>query len=166
MTPAVSKKYSAAGQVPKLDIGLTPLLSELLDSRGLGIHRAEVAFEQEVLAKKVDRFGWDRDAGTPAHDRLVLDWMRVLQDFPIEEVRDACAAAIMAKPTAPTGPIATARTPENIISAKTASAIRSIVSSTGSIILNGCADPDTPRPTPISTSCAVDKTAFRPRRVT
>lgn len=57
-----------------------------------------VAFELEVLAKHVDRFGWDRDRGTPAHDRMMKDWMEVLQDYPIQEIHDACIAAITARP--------------------------------------------------------------------
>jgi hypothetical protein len=57
-----------------------------------------IGFEQEVLAKTVDRFGWDRDAGSPSHDRMVTDWMNALQDFPLTEVQRACLAAISAKP--------------------------------------------------------------------
>jgi hypothetical protein len=57
-----------------------------------------VGFEQEVLAKKVDRFGWDRDGGSPAHDRMVTDWMDALQDYPLGEVQAACRAAIFANP--------------------------------------------------------------------
>jgi hypothetical protein len=57
-----------------------------------------IGFEQEVLAKKVDRFGWDRDAGSAVHDRMVTDWMNALQDFPLVEVQKACIAAISAKP--------------------------------------------------------------------
>lgn len=57
-----------------------------------------VAFELEVLAKKTDRFGWERDRGTPAHDRLMMDWMDTLQDFPLTEVQAACKAAVIANP--------------------------------------------------------------------
>jgi hypothetical protein len=57
-----------------------------------------VALELEVLAKKFDRFGWDRDRGSAAHDRLILDWMDALQDYPLDEVRAACRAAIMEAP--------------------------------------------------------------------
>ena len=42
------------------------------------------------MAKKLDRFGWDRDRGKPAHDRMVADWMDALQDYPLEEVQEAC----------------------------------------------------------------------------
>jgi hypothetical protein len=90
--------YTDAAQVPKLANGLTPLLTALLDSRALSKHRAMIGFEQEVLAKKVDRFGWDRDAGSAVHDRMVTDWMNALQDFPLVEVQKACIAAISAKP--------------------------------------------------------------------
>jgi len=62
------------------------------------LHQAKVAFELEVLAKKVDRFGWDRDRSTPAHDRLVMDWINALQDFPLGEVQAACVAGVLANP--------------------------------------------------------------------
>jgi len=78
--------------------GLTPLLSKSLGSQDLAQHRAMVAVELEVLAKKLDRFGWERDRGSMAHDRMLTDWMDALQDYPLDEVRAACAAAIIANP--------------------------------------------------------------------
>lgn len=57
-----------------------------------------IAVELEVLAKKFDRFGWDRDRGSAAHDRLILDWMDALQDYPLDEVRAACRAAVIENP--------------------------------------------------------------------
>tara|TARA_R100000951_G_scaffold30805_1_gene26479 strand:- start:1900 stop:2271 length:372 start_codon:yes stop_codon:yes gene_type:complete len=57
-----------------------------------------VGFELEVLAKQVDRFGWDRDRGSAAHDRVLIDWMDALQDYPLGEVRAACKAAVLANP--------------------------------------------------------------------
>ena len=57
-----------------------------------------VAVELEVLAKKFDRFGWDRDTGSAAHDRLITDWMDALQDYPLDEVRAACKAAVLENP--------------------------------------------------------------------
>ena len=78
--------------------GLTPLLSTLLGSQDLAKHRAVVAFELEVLAKKFDRFGWERDRGTPTQDRLITDWMDALQDYPIDEIRAACKTAVMENP--------------------------------------------------------------------
>jgi len=75
-----------------------PLLSQSLDSQDLGKHRAAVAFELEVLAKKVDRFGWDRDRNSAAQDRLFTDWMDALQDYPLSEVKAACVAAVLGNP--------------------------------------------------------------------
>lgn len=75
-----------------------PLLSKSLGSQDLAKHRATVAFELEVVAKKVDRFGWDRDRGTPAHDRLLTDWMDALQDYTIKEIRSACRQAVLDRP--------------------------------------------------------------------
>lgn len=77
---------------------VTPLLSTSLGSQELAKHRAMVGFELEVLAKQVDRFGWDRDRGTPAHDRVMMDWMDALQDYPLAEVKAACQASVLAYP--------------------------------------------------------------------
>ena len=70
--------------------GLTLPLSRSLASQDLAKHRAMVALELEVMAKKMDRFGWDRDRGSAAHDRLLTDWMDALHDFPLEEIKGAC----------------------------------------------------------------------------
>ena len=78
--------------------GLTLPLSKSLASPDLVRHRAMVALELEVLAKKLDRFGWERDRNSPAHDRIVTDWMNALQDFPLGEVQAACAAHVLAEP--------------------------------------------------------------------
>ena len=79
--------------------GLTLPLRTSLGSRALAEHRAMVAVELEVLAKKFDRFGWDRDTGSAAHDRLITDWMDALQDYPLDEVRAACKAAVLENPS-------------------------------------------------------------------
>lgn len=57
-----------------------------------------VAVELEVLAKKFDRFGWERDRGSAAHNRLLLDWMDALHDFPLPEIKAACADAVRDNP--------------------------------------------------------------------
>lgn len=78
--------------------GLTLPLSKSLGSRDLQRHRAMVAVELEVLAKKLDRFGWDRDRNTPVHDRLLVDWMDALQDYPLGEIQAACRRAVLQNP--------------------------------------------------------------------
>jgi hypothetical protein len=78
--------------------GLTLPLSKSLASQDLAKHRAVIAVELEVLAKKFDRFGWERDRGSMAHDRMLTDWMDALQDYPLSEVRAACAAAVIDNP--------------------------------------------------------------------
>lgn len=78
--------------------GLTLPLSKSLASPDLDKHRAMVAVELEVMAKKMDRFGWDRDRGSMAHDRLISDWMDALQDFPLDEVQAACRAWVQDNP--------------------------------------------------------------------
>lgn len=50
------------------------------------------------MAKKVDRFGWDRDRNSASHDRIVTDWMDALQDYPLDEVQAGCRAALVANP--------------------------------------------------------------------
>ncbi|WP_282091329.1 hypothetical protein [Epibacterium ulvae] len=57
-----------------------------------------LAMECEFLAKKFDRFGWERERNTPAQDRLMLDFMDALQDFPLPEVQAACKAAVISNP--------------------------------------------------------------------
>lgn len=57
-----------------------------------------VAVELEVLAKKFDRFGWDRDRGSMAHDRTITDWMDALHDYPLDEIQAACRAAVINRP--------------------------------------------------------------------
>lgn len=89
----------AARDMPRDEkTGLTLPLRTFLGSQDLAKHRAMVAVELEVLAKKYDRFGWDRDKGSAAHDRIITDWMDALQDYPLSEVRAACAAAVIASP--------------------------------------------------------------------
>lgn len=57
-----------------------------------------VAVELEVLAKKFDRFGWERDRGSVAHDRMVTDWMDALCDYPLDEIKAACVAEVLDNP--------------------------------------------------------------------
>lgn len=78
--------------------GLTLPCRTFYGSQELAKHRAMVALEQEILALKFDRFGWDRDKGTPAHNRVVMDWMNALCDFPLSEVQAACRAAVIERP--------------------------------------------------------------------
>ena len=70
--------------------GLTLPLSTSLALPDLDKHRAMIGVELEVMAKKLDRFGWERDRGTHAHDRMMGDWMDALQDFTLPEVQGAC----------------------------------------------------------------------------
>ena len=74
-------------------------MHRFLGSQDLGRHRALVAFELEVLAKKLDKFGWERDRGTLAHDRLMTDWMDALQDYPLSEVQTACKTCVIQQPS-------------------------------------------------------------------
>ncbi len=85
-------------QLPKAENGLTLPLSRSLGLQDLAQHRAMVAVELEVLAKKMDRFGWERDRNSPAHDRIIVDWMDALQDYPLDEIRAACREAVKARP--------------------------------------------------------------------
>jgi hypothetical protein len=54
--------------------------------------------ELEVMAKKFDRFGWDRGRGSYAQERQLTDWMAALQDYPLGEVQAACAQAVLSNP--------------------------------------------------------------------
>jgi hypothetical protein len=57
-----------------------------------------IGVELEALAKKFDRFGWERDMGSAVHTRLVEDWMDALQDYPLSEVKAACREAVKSNP--------------------------------------------------------------------
>lgn len=61
-------------------------------------HKALVAVELEALAKKFDRFGWERDHGKAAQDRLIMDWIEALCDFPLDEIQAACREAVRDNP--------------------------------------------------------------------
>lgn len=96
MTTEISQRGNQLPVDPKT--GLTQPLRTFLGSQDLAKHRAMVAIELEVLAKKFDRFGWDREKGSAAHDRMITDWMDAMQDYPLVEVRDACRAHVLAEP--------------------------------------------------------------------
>lgn len=134
--------------------GLTLPLSRSLDSQDFTKHRAMVAFELEVLAKKLDRFGWERDRETAAHDRLVMDWMLALQDYPLAEVQAACRAWVSENPR---------RMPnEGDILAQIGAARARHVS------LRPRHDDEQPKPPPVSKDAALEILAsagFRPRRM-
>ena len=93
MTTALSTRHPT-----DLRTGLTLPLSKSLALQDLTKHRAMVGVELEVMAKKMDRFGWERDRGSMAHDRIVTDWMDALQDFPLDEVQAACRAWVQDNP--------------------------------------------------------------------
>jgi len=95
MTTGITKRQALPTD-PKT--GLTQPLSKLLGSQELGKHRAMVAVELEVMAKKMDRFGWERDRNSAAHDRLVSDWMDALHDYPLDEVQAACREWVTSSP--------------------------------------------------------------------
>lgn len=93
-------EITTAGDLPMdARTGLILPLSKSLGSRALAEHSAMVAFELEVLSKKMDRFGWDRDRNTPAQDRLIADWIEALRDYPLDEVRAACRQWVKENPT-------------------------------------------------------------------
>ena len=75
-----------------------PQLSKSLDLQDFRRHRAMVAVELEVLAKKFDRYGWERDRGQHAHDRQLNDWMDALSDFTLPEIQAACRQAVSDNP--------------------------------------------------------------------
>ena len=80
------------------ETGLIPPLSKLLGSSALIQHRLDVALELEVMAKKYNRFGWDNDRGSPAHDRLITDWVDALSEYPIKEIQAACRSWVRSNP--------------------------------------------------------------------
>lgn len=95
MTTAISNQTALPTDAKT---GLTLPLSRSLGSQDLAKHRAMLAVELEVMAKKMDRFGWERDRDTAAHDRVMVDWMDALQDYPLSEVKAACRAWVQEQP--------------------------------------------------------------------
>lgn len=51
----------------------------------------------EVMARKFDKFGWDR-MESPVRTMLVKDWMDALCDYPIDEIHQACRRAVEENP--------------------------------------------------------------------
>ena len=95
----MGSELTTAGNLPKdAATGLILPLSKSLGLQDLAKHKAMVALELEVLAKKYDRFGWDRDRDTASQDRLIMDWIAALQDFPLPEIQAACRAHVEADP--------------------------------------------------------------------
>ena len=95
----MAQALTAQTELPADAAGVILPLRKSLGSQEFKRHQATVAFELEVLAKKVDRFGWERDRNSPAHDRLVLDWIAALSDYPLSEVQAACRVAIQEAPS-------------------------------------------------------------------
>lgn len=69
--------------------GITPLLTKSLPQPALDKHRADVCLVMEVMVRKHDKFGWDQmNAGM--RQMIREDWLAVLSDYPVDEVRGAC----------------------------------------------------------------------------
>ena len=74
---------------PKQTTGITPLLTKSLPPQELDKHRANVCLVMEVMVRKHDKFGWDQmNAGM--RQMIREDWLAVLSDYPVDEVRAAC----------------------------------------------------------------------------
>ena len=77
---------------------MIPPLRTLLGSQELAKHRAMLSLECEFLAKKFDLYGWERERGTAAQDRIKLDFMDALENYPLPEVQAACKQAVLDNP--------------------------------------------------------------------
>jgi len=65
------------------------LLTKSLPPQELDKHRADVCLVMEVMVRKHDKFGWDQmNAGM--RQMIREDWLAVLSDYPVDEVRGAC----------------------------------------------------------------------------
>lgn len=84
------------GKIP--DWVHTPQLSQSMEYDDLCSHRAQIAIELEVIAKKIDRDAWDRDRSKPYHNRINQDWIYALQDFTLKEIQRACQQAVEINP--------------------------------------------------------------------
>ena len=70
---------------------------EHLGSDMLKKHLSLISFELEVVSTKIDRFGWGQ-MSKDMKDRLTADWVDILGDFRLAEVREACSALMGSKP--------------------------------------------------------------------
>lgn len=153
----MATEITMSGSYPKAANGLTLPLRKSLASPALTEHRAMLALELEVLSKKVDRFGWDRDRNSPAHDRLVIDWMDALQDYPLDEVRAACRAFIAGNPNKPPHE-------GHILALIEAARVKFLQDQARA----KPPEPEPPRPAPISKEAAreiMDRVGFTPKRI-
>lgn len=65
------------------------MLTKSLPPHALDKHRADVCLVMEVMVRKHDKFGWDQmNAGM--RQMIREDWLAVLSDYPVDEVRAAC----------------------------------------------------------------------------
>lgn len=65
------------------------MLTKSLPPHALDKHRADVCLVMEVMVRKHDKFGWDQmNAGM--RQMIREDWLAVLSDYPVDEVRGAC----------------------------------------------------------------------------
>lgn len=65
------------------------MLTKSLPPQELDKHRANVCMVMEVMVRKHDKFGWDQmNAGM--RQMIREDWLAVLSDYPVDEVRGAC----------------------------------------------------------------------------
>lgn len=78
--------------------GLMQSLKTSLGSSDFKKHKALVAFELECLSSKYNRYGWERDRGSPMHSRMITDWIDTLAEFSISEIQKACQAAVLENP--------------------------------------------------------------------
>ncbi len=91
-------ELTQAGDYPKAANGLTLPLRTFLGSQALMEHRALLGLELEVVSRKLDRYGWDKEQGSVVQNRLISDWMDALQDYPLTEVQEAIKACLDEKP--------------------------------------------------------------------
>lgn len=77
------------GQEIQIRKEIAPLLTKSLPPHELDKHRADVCLVMEVMVRKHDKFGWDQmNAGM--RKMIREDWLAVLSDYPVDEVRAAC----------------------------------------------------------------------------
>ena len=72
-------------------------VSERLGLEQAAQNRTLLAFELDVVSQKVQRFGWG-DMAKAMKDRLTEDWVSVLGEFPLAEVKRAIGDCLEADP--------------------------------------------------------------------
>lgn len=85
------------GREVSINQSVPALLTKSLTQQELDKHRADLCLVMEVMVRKYDKFGWDR-MEDGMRKLIRMDWLEALQDYPLNEVREACRIHTVEQP--------------------------------------------------------------------